>query len=414
MATYHVNVGDVNAELQETYGGNRSWVDCRRFGFISAGQHQKYSRCLMKLKIGDVVYAYLNKHGYVGFGEIIAEARMAKDVQLEDGPLLEQAIRGTFLTKNSDDPTLCEYVVRINWFKTCDRGNAVHFDSAPRNLVCNLADTERLAILRQRFGPCLPRDVASPDSGKPPLAPHVKNNATISLKKTTSSEAAHLLDSTSFQRNWLDYSWSVLTDQSHIDACKQSGGRGIDDASLRWPGCLGRLYMPGGLLLIANIHREFASGHASAELAARLVACTKKWRDGGRSASADAEYLWTNRACYLEGLESWKVGTWYEKFLKMAGLQFEHVTYLNAARCQALEGACPQLQKLCLKRFPISHLVDILRPNLILTCSTEVLRTQIDVPVRWFNQRNGLDEQKRKFGIWSTEALAELKSRAPK
>ncbi len=64
------------------------------------------------------------------------------------------------------------------------------------------------------------------------------------------------------ESEWLDYAWSVLADTEHIRQCEQNGGTGIEDRSLRWPGYLGARYRPGGLLLVANIHRDFASGRA--------------------------------------------------------------------------------------------------------------------------------------------------------
>jgi hypothetical protein len=211
------------------------------------------------------------------------------------------------------------------------------------------------------------------------------------------------------ENEWLSYAWSVLTDGEHVRQCEKSGGTGIEDVSLRWPGYLGERYKPGGLMIVANIHRDFASGRAGADLASRLVLSTKAWRDIGRSEASDSAYLSANRTCYLEGLRSWTVGSWLAKFVHLAGLRFEDVTYLNAARCQSMVGARQSLQRLCLRRFPLRHLETILRPSLVLTCSTVVRdETRLDAPVRWFHQRNGIDRYGRPFDEWATLALAEL------
>jgi hypothetical protein len=119
--------------------------------------------------------------------------------------------------------------------------------------------------------------------------------------------------------------------------------------------------------------------------------------------------LSANRACYVEGLQSWTVGGWFAKFLDRAGLQFEDVTYLNAARCQSLGGACHSLQRLCLRRFPLQHLEAKLRPSLVLTSSTVVREEAgLAAPVRWFHQRNGRDQEDKPFDEWSSLVLADF------
>ena len=410
MTTWHVNVGEVKPALQQEYGGNRSWVDCRTFGIMSAGQAPKYSQGLKKLKVRDVVYAYLSKHGYVGFGRVIEEAQMAKDVQLEDGPLLEHKLQGTFLSMHSDDPERCEYVVRIDWIRTLDRENAVHFTSAPVNPACKLTDKSKLATLRQRFDSSLIEVVVSPESSKVPLplVPVQLRTRLAPEQRAAFTATADASGLTPLEKDWLDHSWSVVTDCDHIRECEANGGTGIEDVSLRWPGYLGEHYALGGVLLMANIHRNFASGGADQKLADDLVECTKTWRDSGRSPTSDAEYLAANRSCYLRGLKLWRVKYWFEKFIKKAGLRFDQVTYLNAARCQALTGACPRLQQLCLGHFPMKDLLDMLKPQIILTCSQVVLTSEIEIPIRWFHQRNGRDEKKRNFEEWSAEALEEV------
>jgi hypothetical protein len=239
-----------------------------------------------------------------------------------------------------------------------------------------------------------------------PQTPQIQPAAVSQSPFTTTADAASL---STLENEWLGYAWSVLTDAEHIRQCEQNGGAGIEDRSLRWPGYLGTRYRAGGLLLVANIHRDFASGGADADLATRLVECTRKWRDTGRSEASDRDYLSANRACYVEGLQSWTVGGWFAKFLDRAGLEFEDVTYLNAARCQSLVDACQSLQRLCLRRFPLQHLEATLQPSLVLTSSTVVREeARLAAPVRWFHQRNGRDQNGRPFDEWSGMVLAEF------
>src|SRR5262249_12353568 len=62
---WFVNVGE---------GENRSWDDCRKYGFLSAGHGSKYSDPLKKLRAGAKVFAYMKGLGYVGYGEVTHEA----------------------------------------------------------------------------------------------------------------------------------------------------------------------------------------------------------------------------------------------------------------------------------------------------------------------------------------------------
>jgi len=208
------------------------------------------------------------------------------------------------------------------------------------------------------------------------------------------------------EQRWLDYCWSVLTDRDHIQQCEQAGGAGLEDKSLRWPGYLGSAYKPGGLLLVANIHRDFASGQAVSALASNLVSTAKSWRDGGRSDKSDRQYLSAIQLCYFQGLSQWKVGKWFAKYLAKSGESFEQIAYVNAARCQARRGTCPELQRLCLARFPLDDLAAFLKPRLILTCSTIVRDSDMGkTSIRWFHQLYGTDRQRRAFSDWSQEDL---------
>src|SRR5687768_13071848 len=82
-----------------------------------------YSDPLHKLTPGSKVFAYMKGCGYVGFGDVIWEAQMAKDfvpagqpARLFNLPLTEDGIK-----HDQDDPELCEWVVGVRWTKTFPR-----------------------------------------------------------------------------------------------------------------------------------------------------------------------------------------------------------------------------------------------------------------------------------------------------
>jgi hypothetical protein len=142
---WFVNVGE---------GVYRNWDDCRKFGFLAAGQGFKYSNALKKLNVGDKVFAYMKSLGYVGFGEVVSEAVMAKDFALDGGELLfENPLIHPGMKTNSGDPNMSEWVVGIRWSKTFPRDEARKFQGAfaNQNIVCKLRDQPTLDFLKQEF-----------------------------------------------------------------------------------------------------------------------------------------------------------------------------------------------------------------------------------------------------------------------
>jgi hypothetical protein len=144
---YFVNVGE---------GPNRNWDDCRQYGFLSAGQGEKYGNAMKKLKPGDLVFAYMKGLGYVGFGTVTQPAVMARDFMPNgsDKKLLDLPLKQDGMTDNEDDPALSEWVVGVNWDKTFDREHAKRFQGifANQNIVCLLRDTATADFLRREFG----------------------------------------------------------------------------------------------------------------------------------------------------------------------------------------------------------------------------------------------------------------------
>lgn len=143
---WFVNVGE---------GKHRNWDDCRKYGFLSAGQGEKYSDPLKKLKVGDRVFAYMKGLGYVGHGEVAKEAVMAADFIVEDEqrrlfdlPLAQEGIR-----ENADSPELADWVVGVRWIRAYPRDEARTFRGvfANQNIVCKLQDQRTLEFVKAEF-----------------------------------------------------------------------------------------------------------------------------------------------------------------------------------------------------------------------------------------------------------------------
>ncbi len=144
---YFVNVGE---------GEHRNWDDCRKYGFLSAGQGEKYGNAMKKLKLGDLVFAYLKGLGYVGFGAVTQSAAMVRDFAPDgfDKKLLDLPLKQPRMSDNKDDPALSEWVVGVNWEKTFERDGAKRFQGifANQNIVCQLRDAATVDFLRKEFG----------------------------------------------------------------------------------------------------------------------------------------------------------------------------------------------------------------------------------------------------------------------
>jgi len=112
---YFFNVGE---------GPHRTWVDCKKYGFLSAGQGKIWGEQTQALRKGDVVVAYLSKKGYVGVGVVIEEAMMAKDFRINGKRLDQLNLVCKRMMENASDPEKAEYPVRVEWKASCDASEA--------------------------------------------------------------------------------------------------------------------------------------------------------------------------------------------------------------------------------------------------------------------------------------------------
>lgn len=139
---WFVNVGD---------GRTRSWDDMRKYGFIAAGGGRVYSGKLGQLSVGDDIYAYQKKSGYVGAGKVAGEPMLARDFIVDGQRLLDLVLKQPALAHDKDDAELAEYVVPIEWRRAVPIGEAKTFSGAfaNQNVVCRLRDQATLDFLRE-------------------------------------------------------------------------------------------------------------------------------------------------------------------------------------------------------------------------------------------------------------------------
>lgn len=112
---YYYNVGE---------GPHRTWEDYIEFGFISAGQGQRWRDAMLGFNAGDVVAAYLKGRGFVGIGKVTSRAKPIRDVVIGNKPLLSHNLKCKGMADNVGSDVDCEYVATVNWLKTVDRTHA--------------------------------------------------------------------------------------------------------------------------------------------------------------------------------------------------------------------------------------------------------------------------------------------------
>ncbi|AEN07455.1 hypothetical protein Halar_0190 (plasmid) [halophilic archaeon DL31] len=145
---YYVSFGD---------GEHRSWSDSRKYGFISAGQGEWYSRTLDQLAIDDRVFVHIPGEGYVGVGTVTQEQTAVTDFELEtdDGPIniLDADLDAPHMDANKDDDALREYLVGIDWIDTRPATDAYWEPGmyANQNTVTKLRNQYTIEHLHQHF-----------------------------------------------------------------------------------------------------------------------------------------------------------------------------------------------------------------------------------------------------------------------
>lgn len=139
-------------------GGDRSWEDCRRYGFVGGGGGRWYWQTLGKLFPGARVFANVPKKGYVGVG-IVKEPMVrigdfmvevdGRRVSLLDAPLEVDAIK-----KCAEDDDRAERVVRVDWIKTVPVDEAYWEKGlfAIQHTACKMRSSFTIGRVSQHFG----------------------------------------------------------------------------------------------------------------------------------------------------------------------------------------------------------------------------------------------------------------------
>lgn len=123
--------GSWNGEYYVSFGDSeeRNWEDAVKYGFISGGGGEWYSKTLSQLKIGDRIWVNIPHKGYVGVGKVIDTAQKANETIFERGGkklnIFSVAHNANYHEhyKNNDDKA--EFMVKIKWDKTVEKEHAI-------------------------------------------------------------------------------------------------------------------------------------------------------------------------------------------------------------------------------------------------------------------------------------------------
>ena len=146
-----------------SFGENeqRSWEEAVRYGFVSAGGGEWYTKSLKQLKPGNRVFVYIPKGngvgGYVGVGEVAGKAMPAKDFEVSDNGKVTDYLtvtRSPGASQNRDDPASAEWVVPVRWIDTRPREKAIRDSDffANQNSAVRLTHGYTLKRLSEEFG----------------------------------------------------------------------------------------------------------------------------------------------------------------------------------------------------------------------------------------------------------------------
>ena len=144
---YYVNVGEGHA---------RNWDDCRRYGFLSAGQGVQWSGPLKSLNKGDMVVAYLKRKGYVGIGIVKEKAINVSNFRYNRKSLRDFNLVEPGIFKNYDNEK-AESLVKVKWLKSFPREEAKWQSGkglfTTQQIVARLKNqTKTIKFLKKEFG----------------------------------------------------------------------------------------------------------------------------------------------------------------------------------------------------------------------------------------------------------------------
>ncbi len=117
-----------NGEYYVSFGedDHRHWDDARKYGFVSAGGGDWYSKTLDMLEPGTRIWVNVPGRGYVGAGHVKEKAKPQTTFAVQvDNKVVPVAQALPYAIRNTKDEDQMEYFVAVDWIKTEDLDQAV-------------------------------------------------------------------------------------------------------------------------------------------------------------------------------------------------------------------------------------------------------------------------------------------------
>ncbi|MEW2553384.1 endonuclease NucS domain-containing protein [Streptomyces zhihengii] len=142
--------------------GGRSWRDALRYGFVSAGGGEWFSRTIRSLPLGARVFTHIPKAGYVGVGTVIGEPQPFDEAvltadgekrRIADLPLVGvYGPAGEGAQKGGEDRR--EWIVPVTWEHAVPREEALWRAGffANQNSACKLRARFTIEEVSRHFG----------------------------------------------------------------------------------------------------------------------------------------------------------------------------------------------------------------------------------------------------------------------
>ena len=139
------------------------WDDYWKYGFICAGGGTSYRKIMERLEVGETIYAYVSKHGYVGLGKVTKKAVPFRNAILADGQHLANVpIQGKYNDSENDD--ICDWIVLIEWQYAVSKNEAVRQSPITISTACKIYAhrQEEVEQIKNKLTECSQQKAAKP------------------------------------------------------------------------------------------------------------------------------------------------------------------------------------------------------------------------------------------------------------
>ena len=132
--------------IGEMVGSGYRWEDCRKYDFICAGGAKRYRSWMEQLNVGDIIYAYVSKWGYVGVGTVIQKAVPFRLAKIDNQRLIDLGLVGEYNDSDNDD--ICDWVAFVKWEHSVGKEQAIRQEPITRLTTCRIFDHRKDVVER--------------------------------------------------------------------------------------------------------------------------------------------------------------------------------------------------------------------------------------------------------------------------